>query len=517
MKKLTSLFTTLSIVVNCFSQTTPHGIDANWYPAPKTAVTSATPNLSGAVANNVVVKSNGTVIIFYRQGVQNNWIQSSDGGNSWSSPGTLYSPAVNGLSTITADIDANDNIYLAWKSGNFSLGFAKYNGSTVTATYTINTQTQTASDTVQFSQITVDRKGRIHLMWQQGNHQNFNPGIKSTCWYALSQDGGQSFTTSLLSSGNAYHAAFPIADFGGTDHDTLMIAWRENVNGCSSPAASPCSANGWNWDVKARISRTGGTTWQPVFTLQGSNANDADDDQWDPNIVVDKNGVIHVFYHIYHNLAMPDLNAAIFYEYSLDGGTTWNASPIQLSTTGTRSHLVKTAYDHMNNYVWCAWKDETDFGNIQSNPQADLKVVSIENTGTPVIGPQEFLCDHLIEETAFHNFKVGNDGILRATYNISKAAGKGDIIYYTQRSAIITGISEFYSPLVEIYPNPATDFIYIHSLTSDNLSVKVSNALGGLVANRVNDGNKIYLPCDGIFFVEVYDGRTKQTFKIIKH
>lgn len=511
------------------SQTTLHGIDSHWYPSSRTAASITGPlspvnNVGGAVANNMVVKTDGTVIIFYRQGGQNKWIQSADNGNTWTSPGTLYPPAASGLSTITADIDQSNNIYIAWKSGNFSIGFAKYNGSTWTAN-TINTTTQTAADTVGFIQISLDRKNRIHLMWQQGNHKNYTSGIKSTCWYARSTDGGTTFSTAQLSNNttNNYHAAFPVADFGGTGHDTLMIAWRENVNGCSGPMPSACASNGWNWDVKARTTYDGGATWNPVFTLEGSGAsNDTDHDQWDPNIVVDKNGVIHAFYHIYHNTAIPDYNAKIMYEYSLDGGNTWS-TPAQLSTSGIRSHLVKTAYDYTNNYVWCTWKDEMDFGSLPSgNPQADLKAVYIQNTGTPVISAQEFITDEDTSEVAFHNFKVGNDGIMRATYNISKLQGKGDSILYTQRSTLSTGIytqNTSVSEMVKVYPNPTNDAVYL-SFTGqyqNTVSIKVYNAQGILINAYSEVPNRMQLPCSGLYFIEVIQGNNRQLLKIIRY
>jgi hypothetical protein len=511
MKKIVNLLFYYCLFSQTFGQTTNHGIDANWYQTPRAAVTSTTNNLSGSVANNVIVKSNGTVIIFYRQGGQNKWIQSPDGGNTWTSPGTLHTPAANGLSTITADIDQSDNIYIAWKSGNFSLGFSKFNGTTWSTTYTINTTTQTSSDTIQFSQISVDRQNRIHLMWQQGNHQNHSSGIKSTCWYARSVDGGNTFSTTLLSQGNNFHAAFPVADFSGTSHDTLMIAWRENVNGFNNTNPNMTFPNGWNWDVKGRISYNGGATWNSVFTVDGSGLNDSDDDQWDPNVIVDKNGVIHVFYHIYHNNVFPDYNANIVYKYSLNGGTNWSSSQ-QLSTTNIRSHLIKTAYDYINNYVWCTWKDEIDFGNIPNNPQADLKAVYIQNTGTPTISAQEFICDHLSSETALHNFKVGTDGIMRATYNISKFEGKGDTIYYTQRNSLIVGIPEQNNPLfiVNIYPNPTRNEINISGLATDKISINIYNSLGILVFSSVELVEKIELPIAGIYFVVVTGGLSRQ-------
>jgi hypothetical protein len=510
----------LSIVSStAIAQTTNHGIDANWYQTSKPAATisgsiSAMNNVQGAVANNMLVKQNGTVIIFYKQVAQNKWTQSSDGGVSWTNPGLLPTGAANGLSTISADIDQNDNIYIVWKSGNFSLGFSKFNGTSWSPTYTINTQTQNAGDTVTFSQITVDRNNRIHIMWQQGNHLNYSGGFYSSCWYARSTDGGNTFTTMRLSqnTANYRHAAFPVADFGGTAHDTLMIAWRENSNGGSN-------LNNWNWDVKARITYDGGATWNPTFTLEGS-ANSNDDDQWDPNIIVDKNGVIHAFYHIYHNATIPDLNANIMYEYSLNGGNTWS-TPIQLSTTNIRSHLIKTAYDYTNNYVWCTWKDEMDFGNLPGNPQADLKAVYIENTGTPVISTQEFITDHGSSEVAYHNFKVGNDGIVRATYNIAKiSGGKGDTIFYTQRNTLITGVPESHKrENIILYPNPTTDQFNI-SLNEvkliEGIEIKIYNALGEFIIARKNDLSPIKLPARGTYLVEITNGKNRWYQKVIR-
>lgn len=519
MKKII-FYLTVGLLTNTIkAQSTNHGIDANWYQIPKAAATITGPvslmnNVAGSVANAMVVKSDGTVIIFYKQSNQNKWIQSSDGGNTWTSPGSLPPPAVTGLSTITADIDQSDNIYIAWKSGNFSLGFSKFNGTSWSPVYTINTTTQNAGDTVQFSQITVDRKGRIHLMWQQGNHQNYSGGFYSTCWYARSTDGGSTFSTTQLSqnSVNYRHAAFPVADFGGTSHDTLMIAWRENINGGNG-------YSNWNWNVNARISYDGGATWNPVFTLEGAST-PTDDDQWDPNIVLDKNGVIHAFYHIYHNNTLPDYNAKIMYEYSLDGGSSWS-TPIQLSTNNIRSHLIKTAYDYTNNYVWCTWKDEMDFGNLPSrNPQADLKAVYIQNTGTPVISPQEFITDHDTFSVAYHNFKIGNDGIMRATYNIAKIEGKGDTIFYTQRNALMTGFTNYIVfNSINVFPNPTTDYLNIvpdEITPPGNIEIKLFNTQGQLMEERRNDTSPIHLPSSGVYILEIKTGDVKRYEKIIR-
>lgn len=523
MKSIIFYLSIVLVAISTNAQTTNHGINANWYQSPKAAATitgtiSTINNVQGSVANNMLVKQDGTVIIFYKEGAQNKWIQSPDGGITWTSPGILPSNAVNGLSTISADIDQSDNIYIIWKSGNFSLKFSQFNGTSWSPAYTINTQSQNAGDTILFSQITVDRNNRIHIMWQQGNHQNYSGGFYSTCWYARSTDGGNTFTTMQLSQNSVInrHAAFPVADFGGTSHDTLMIAWRENVNGGANLFS-------WNWDVNARISYNGGATWNPAFTLEGdasTSTSSTDDDQWDPNIIVDKNGVIHAFYHIYHNSTIPDLNAKIMYEYSLNGGNTWS-EPVQLSTNGIRSHLIKTAYDFTNNSVWCVWKDEMDFGNIPNNPQADLKTVYIQNTGSPVISSQEFITDHLSNEVAYHNFKVGNDGTIRATYNIAKIyGGKGDTIFYTQRNALITYIPDSkLAESIKIFPNPTTDqinFLINEQDFNGGITLKLYNQLGQKIEERMNDLTSLRLPTSGIYIVELTNGKERWYQKVIR-
>lgn len=537
MKK-ESFLTLLVVLVyaHLHSQTTQHGIDANWYQFSKTAATitgtvSVTNYLTGAVANNMVVKHDGTVIIFYREkngtNVLNKWIQSSDNGNTWTSPGNLVPAAVNGMSTIAADTDTSENIYILWKSGHFALSVAKYNGSSWSTPVTINTTTQNVGDTIQFSQITVDRKGRIHLMWQQGNHQNYSSGHKATCWYARSTDGGQTFTKMQLSnnSNNYHHAAFPVADFGGTSSDTLMIAWRQNVNGVSSTVGTPTNLNGWNWDVKARISYDGGVSWNPVFTLAGSDANDSDDDQWDPNVVIDKNGVLHVFYHVYHNNAfptnsnIPDFNAKIRYEYSTDGGNSWQG--YQLSTNNIRSHLVKTAYDYMNNYVWCVWKDEMDFDTSNTlGAQADLKAVYVQYNGiTHFISNQEFITDCLEQEVAYHNFKVGLDGIMRASYNIAKpgVSGGGDTLFYTQRNSLTTSQLNSYHQKIAVFPNPTHDYVYFNYPSNSFNFIKIYDSLGKLIFISDKPIEKYLFNESGVYYIILQDGDNIYHEKIIKN
>ncbi|MBL7899232.1 MAG: T9SS type A sorting domain-containing protein, partial [Crocinitomicaceae bacterium] len=437
-----------------------------WYQVPEDAATSVSAQLQGTVANNMVVLSDGEVVVFYKDNNLNAWKSSLDNGSTWSSPGTLFPFAVTSQSTITADSDQNDKIHIAFKTGHFQITYANFNGASWSSPSQINTIATTPNDTIGFTQISVDRDGIIHLMWQQGNHKN--SAILSTCWYAKSDDGGTTFSTPVsLSQSNSYDAAFPVADFSGNSSDTLLIAWRENI----TPFDQQIGMNNWNWDIKAAISTDHGNSWGLPFTIVGSG-----DDDWDPNVVIDKNNIIHVFFHVYHDNTPFDSDARVYHVYSTDAGVSWSTET-QLSESNIRSHLVKTAYDYTNNLTWCFWKDERDF--TLGNPKADLMGISLSYDGNLDINELEFITNHDTVEISYHNFKAGADGIVRATYNNSVSEGFGDTLYYTQRSPILAGNSSFANdetPL--LFPNPASNYISITDKVANNSKYEIYSISG---------------------------------------
>ncbi|NUN09563.1 MAG: T9SS type A sorting domain-containing protein [Ignavibacteriaceae bacterium] len=507
MKNILTFLIFLTSALELFTQ--PHGIHPAWYQSPKIAVASVNADLNGAVANNMVVKGNGTTIFFYRKGNSNYWTGTNDNGVSWDAPAPslLTTPppnAATGLSSISADIDVNDNIHILWKSQHFALSYSRYNGVSWSNPVTISTSTITANDTIGFSQITVDRRGIIHLMWQQGNHNNNS--LSSSCWYSRSADGGVTFSSVpvKLSGTLPGDAAFPVADFGGTATDTLIITWRHNTSG------NP-NMHIMDWDVYGAVTRDGGVTWgQPAPIAAGQHH------QWDPNTIVDKKGFIHLFFHEYHSdTTGADSTANIHYKFSTDGGTTWSGSHI--ISEPYRSHLVKTAYDIKNDAVWCVWKDERDatFGN----PRADLVGVYLTNNGIPVISAPEFITDHDTMEISYHNFKVGADGIMRAVYNNSLMQGKGDKIYYTQRTPLaITAIKEQSKEDngILLYPNPTSGNIRINNQNKEKISLKLFNILGEMIMQTEQTDFSIANLPGGIYIAVVIRGKSTSSLKIMK-
>lgn len=484
-----------------------HGIDSNWYASPvqfTPAVAGAT--CGGAVANNTVVKGD-TVIIFYKENGQNSWAGSVDGGITWTSPSPAAvtpSQGMPGASTISTDIDLAGNIHIIWSAAS-PAGLFYSNYSAITQSWSTYQQiNDTIYTSLKFGQITHDRKGRLHVMWQDGDHNATSDTAR--VFYVRSTDGGTTWSAqTMLSDANGLDDAFPVADFGGTSSDTLVIPWRQNTGG------------GLGWEVKGVISYNGGSTWSAPATLAGGGG-----DQWDPNLVIDRNGITHLFYHLYPN-PNPNYMAYIQYRYSANGGTTW--SPVDtISDTLYRSHLIKTAYDHTNNIAWCFWKDERDFDFGTGNPEADIIGSYIVNNGSSyTVSPTEFISDGDSTEYGYHNFKVGADGIVRAHF-VTIENGQPKDLYYTQRSAPAVGVTEHMSDgiSVTVQPNPFSESVLIRTgAVLNNATGTLYNAYGHPVRIMANLSGRAFtlnrsgLP-GGVYLLRVVDGnKTLATQKVL--
>jgi hypothetical protein len=487
-----------------------HGIDPHW--ATPTAVAKSTPNASatGAVANNMVVTANGTVIIFYKENNVNYYVGSSDNGQSWNAPApTLFSPATKtgGTSTISADIDLAGNIHTIWSSrAPNALFYSRWEAATQTWSDTLRLS-QTVRHRVTYSQLTTDRKNRLHACWMDGETQS---KLYSEVMYSRSLDGGRTWSAPLrLSKDDNMHSAFPMPDFSGATSDTLGIAWRDSVGSS-------------NWDIMMAYTLDGGASWsQPVFVTGGSGV------QSDPSIIVDKNGVFHLAHHDYPQGGGPQA-ANVKYGYSTDHGLTWSFQ--QLSPANVRSHLVKSAYDFKNNVVWFFWKDERDFVS-PFDRRADIIGAAITNRGA-TLGAAEFLSDGGSTEYGFHNFKVGPDGIVRAHFNTFYNDNTPATIYYTQRSSVSTAVAAPASEipeqfaLLQNYPNPfnPSTVISFQLPVNSHVTLKVFDVNGREVATLV-EGNLeagshavTFTPRDvagGIYFYKLTAGKFSQTRKAV--
>lgn len=521
MKKIIilSLFFLSKIV---FSQ---HGIDPHWgaeYTIPKVNLNSSS---GGGVPNNVVVLPNGICVNFYTEqfpfpnGITKSYYAgTSNHGVSWTSPAPALVPPVNktqaNAGSVGAAVDKDGNIHIAWTSimpaGVF---YAKWNYATQTWGDTVRVS-QRIERQLSYQMITVDRKNRVHIIWMDGKQ---GTTLTSEVMYARSTNGGTSFQSQMqISNADGKHSAFPMGDFTGTASDSLAIAWRDSVN------------NTQQWDIAISVTTNGGQNWN-AQTVVSTGAGI----QSDPNLVIDKNHVFHIVYHDYYTAGcVNELCARVMYGYSTDNGITWNPTGFrQISPANVRAHLTKTAYDFNNNVFWAAYKDERDFNFLNGNPQADIAVVYILNGGTYVSPVNEFVTDKDSLEVGFHNFAVGNDGILRATYRSPEGSNSSPYSQrYKERQSIVSISQNSSEPkmffLEQNFPNPFNPETYIQFTLSKNNFVRLTvydvlgNEVTELVNGKMEEGkhsikfNAGNLP-SGTYFYRIKTDENVQTKKML--
>ncbi|MDZ7293031.1 MAG: exo-alpha-sialidase [candidate division KSB1 bacterium] len=507
MKRANFLIINLLFALSASAQ---HGIDPHWSTSTPVAKSNPNASASGAVANNMVVTNNGTVIIFYKENNANYYVGSSDNGTTWNAPApTLFAPSAKtgGNSTISADLDLAGNIHTIWSARTPSgLFYSRWDAATQTWSDTVRIS-KSVRYRITYSQLTTDRKNRLHACWMDGEVQSRS---YSEVMYARSLDGGRTWSAPVrLSKDDNMHSAFPMPDFSGATSDTLGIAWRDSVSSS-------------NWDIMMAYTLDAGASWsQPLLVSGGSGI------QSDPSLIVDKNGVFHLAHHEYPQGGGPQ-SANVKYGYSTNHGLSWTFK--QLSTANVRSHLVKEAYDYVNDVVWIFWKDERDFVS-PFDRRADIIGAAITNRGA-TIGAPEFLSDGGSLEYGFHNFKVGPDASVRAHFNTFYSDGMPSTIYYTERRSLSTGVSEAPSAmpqkfvLAQNYPNPfnPATVIRFQLPANSHVTLKVFDVNGREVARLIdgemNAGNHSvrFAPQDfagGLYFYQLTAGKFSQTRKAI--
>jgi hypothetical protein len=163
-----------------------------------------------------------------------------------------------------------------------------------------------------------------------------------------------------------------------------------------------------------RVSHDGGLTWDPGILTPASGPGR----QWDPQLIVDRNDIIHLVY----NTILVGTDSTIHIGHSDDAGITWknsggSAGFLQVTPVLDNQLLSKAAYDYGHDIVWNFWKH-----SILSNTVENIVGTHMLRRGNYIASPNEYVTDLDTNSTGFHNFVVGADGLVRATYNV----GDGD-------------------------------------------------------------------------------------------
>lgn len=432
-----------------------HGTSANWTtPTPLPKVNAMFGNATkGGTGQNIIRLYSGELIQCYLEQFPGPpliyLLKSKDDGASWL-PAHHPQPTSKTPGSFGPTIakDTANNIHLIWvNDANKRLYYCKLDKDFNVIIDTVRINQATPHNTITSPYISVDRKNRVHIMWHDGDVALASSSVYfSKVFYRQSPDGGNSWNTqqSLSDSTIHKHAAFPRANFTGVDGDTVAIPWRQEQNGT-------------NWNVWMAYSTDGGLQWNRV--LAGSTI----DAEWDPGIVVDKNGRIHLHYHEYTsgNMTMSTME----YAHTDNLGNSWTPSSpntLLLSPEGIRSQLSIFSYDYNTNVHCICWKDERDFVNVSNNTRADI-MCSFSIDGGSTWQGQEFICDLDTISVLFKSVDVGSNNTIYVTYEYPDSNGKSTL-YFTKRQ-IISGVTDFRSmgDEIHIYPNPASGILKVES------------------------------------------------------
>jgi len=524
MKTTISLAFGLALMTSSFAQ---HGVDPNWgneVLLPR-HFENQNSKQRGVLFNNNIATSIGKIIILTSEVNPTNssqlygysFITSTNGGANWTTQ--QFSPPIPSGGLKLA-ITPQDTVFALWTSGSV--------GSPAIFITKLDANLNVIKDSVRVSNsqlhgnfkthFTTDKYGRIHVMWHEGEPKTSQTAV---CYYTRSIDGGNTWQpTQMISNNLGKHAAYPHAEFDVAG-DTLCIAWRDSINS-SIPVRG-------RWDVSGCFSTNGGLTWttaQPIIATT-----DAD---WDPDVLIDPQGRIHLFYHVYP-ANFPTSKAYIRYQYTDNVGSSWNmptnlpsGHPTgQLSQPTIASHLIEgTRFDLANGILWTTWKDERDF--VIGNSKADMMAAYSVDRGVTWSSP-EFVTDRNDSIVGFKSAALLPTGEFFVNYEVWSNHSPNDAngfmrIYFRKRQLITASIEkhEIQNEQFTIYPNPfSTQTTVQTDVPQTNAILTIVNCFGQTVVEIKNfNGQTITLQRNdlpaGLYFVQLTeDNKQIATKKII--
>lgn len=506
MKKIILTFIGLGFILTTHAQ---HGVDLNWGNEVLLPITNPANKQRGVLYNNIVTTSTGRIIISTTEVNSSNinvplghyLTYSDDGGNTWTPPNTFLPPTlVIGGGGVKLAMDTDDTLFVLWSSVNPSAIFMSILDKDLTVikdTIRVANKQTYGNFATHFS---IDRYNRVHVMWHEGN-----PGASNIaeCFYTRSTNGGYTWdTVQPLSNNDGRHSAFPHAEFDVAG-DTLCIAWRDSVVAV-------------NWDVYGVFSTDGGISWNSPQSIESTN-----NAEWDPDLVIDNQGRIHLFFHVYPQ--SNPFNAYVKYKYSDDVGLSWqlpNAPPTgQLSQT-VRSQLVEGCrYDVQNNVLWLTWKDEADYLH-KDTARSDMMAAYSLDRGLTWSSP-EYVTDRYDSTLAFKAGALLPTGEFCVNYEIMSPGNINDPsgflrVYFRKRQPVTTSVNEF--TITDnnfiIYPNPTNNntVIQFNQMPTTPVSIRIYNYQGQVLQTIENVSKQtVQIETEnlssGLYFVQVQADR----------
>ncbi len=393
---------------------TAPAVAATW--GPEVKASGASTQAGGAVGRTLAIDAQGHLHAVWTDTVGKAlrvcYARSTDGGATWT-PGRDL--AGNRLPAFAPNIAAgpDGSLHVVWADRRNGTAHVYYisspdGGDTWQGLQDLSPN---AAHDVAGAGVSVDSSGRVHVAWHEGSTEATD--YATTVYYARSTDGGDHFSTPVrLNSGDG-HAAWARFSVEGSSGDLLAIAWRDN-------------RRQRDWDIYVAISSDDGASFVEQAARAGA------DREWDPDVAVDRGGVIHLSYMVYGAGGI-----RIDYQRSADQGQTWS-QPQTLSEA--RSRFPFLALDNEHGVLWAFWKDERDFSS-ETDIQADV-AAKYSSDGGKTWSSLEFATDLGEVEVKYPSPALGPDGRPYLYWSDERAGAGLEAVYVSRRSAPAEGAVE---------------------------------------------------------------------------
>lgn len=423
-----------------------HGTGPLWSPPSQLPVVNPARTQRGVLFNNIAANSTGQVFVFTVENLPGNsqlhtfLNRTDDLGATWAAP-EPFTPAslAIGASSPKLVIDAYDSLHVLWSA---KVPNALFHSLLAPDGAVVIDSSRVASGVLHdeyATHLTRDANGRLHAIWHEGRVNS-----TETCevFHARSLDNGRTWSApQTISAIDGRHSAFPRAQLEAAQHDLLAVAWRDSVGGPQQ------------WDIQLSVSQDGGATWSaPILAVGGIHMDS------DPDVVIDDQDRIHLFWHRYP-AGNPFDGAHIRYMHSDDAAQSWSTTTgVQLSEPGQRGHLLEgEAYDTPSGRLWALWKDERDF--YMGQDRADAICAFSDDRGITWSAP-EFATD---EDTLSIGFKAAcllPGGELALHYERTEAGSELRRTYFRRRLLVPLQLTEGQAAHGwSAHPNPAGDVV----------------------------------------------------------
>jgi hypothetical protein len=166
-----------------------------------------------------------------------------------------------------------------------------------------------------------------------------------------------------------------------------------------------------------------------------------------------------------------------------------------------------------NSLSTCYWA--FNFGGTGSAANSICAGLSVDQENNAIITGQLYGTNADVDPSAatLNLSSIGNNDCFVIKYNSNGQ------LWVNDTTSVVAGVKELFQNRIHVFPNPTTDYIYIHSRLKESFMYNIYNAIGVIVKSGVTFSqiNVSSLPI-GIYIIEISDRMKNKltTTKILK-